>query len=204
MDWRGRSGAGAGQEGASSVREEGGPSGVGACEEEVLAWASAERLVPWGLGPPESLLWASCLASARRASFLRPRPPGVNVTDTFPCPRDKAPSFPHPAPPPPSSPWRSWASCLHCSHICKEQNPAPSMGEPHSCSIVKPDGRAQGRGYRRGRQVPGPSRPGTGKRPGAQDTPTAPGSGQGCMQPWRDARSGPVPPLPERLPKWEQ
>lgn len=43
-----------------------------------------------------------------------------------------------------------------------------------------------------------------GKRPGAQDTPTAPGSGQGCMQPWRDARSGPVPPLPERLPKWEQ
>lgn len=100
MDWRGRSGAGAGQEGASSVREEGGPSGVGACEEEVLAWASAERLVPWGLGPPASLLWASCLASARRASFLRPRPPGVNVTDTFPCPRDKAPSFPHPAPPP--------------------------------------------------------------------------------------------------------
>lgn len=68
------------------------------------------------------------------------------------------PRTPHP----PSSPWRSWASCLHRSHVCKEQNPAPSMGEPHSCSIVKPDGRARGRGDRRGRQVPGPSRPGTG------------------------------------------
>lgn len=142
MEWRGRTVGGAAKEGVSGTTEDGGPPVVGTCEEWGLAWVSAGQLVLCGLGSPSSLPWASVPSSAVVVVVVCRGGHGGEVPEAtasgcechwhVSLPQDKAPSLhPHPYP---NSPWHSWASCLQGSHVCKEQNPAPNTGAPHSGS----------------------------------------------------------------------
>lgn len=78
---------------------------------------SADQLVLCGLGPPNSLLWASLFSSARwREGFPEATASGCEYHWHISLPQDEAPSLlpKHPA--------------SYGSHVAKEQSPASNTG----------------------------------------------------------------------------